>query len=328
VILRAEGLPAFYVDARRCIVTNEHHGQARPLLEITRRRTRAEIIPLLESERIPVLGGFIATTRNGVPTTLGRGASDYTATLVGAAIGARETQIWTDVDGILTADPNLVPTARSIPVLSYAEAAELSRFGAKVLHAKSILPAAEQNVPLRVFNSREPEFPGTLICDSQSESLAPGIKALACKANQTVVRLTLKQPYLVRRLRRVIERMFREHHSTAEVITIKETVATFACERTGTLETIVRNLDQFGSLKVTSDRALVCCVADRRLDATDRARIFDRSVKWQRLSSVSLIADVPQARAHAIVRALHQRIFDDPLIEGWHDRTLATMYPH
>ena len=317
-ILQAEGLPAFYVDARRCIVTDQDHGRAKPLLKSTRRRTRAEIIPLLESGKIPILGGFIATSKNGVPTTLGRGASDYTATLVSAAIGARETQIWTDVDGILTADPNVVESARSIACLSYAEAAELSRFGAKVLHPKSIEPLAEQNLPLRVFNSRSPEFPGTLVCDSHSEPFPIGIKAIACKTNQTAIHLKLTRAYGLQSLSRAIQKTFRQHHLTADIIALTETVVMLACEQTDRLASIIRELERFGPVTAKSDRALICCLVSEDCD-------LDGGVNWLRVSGVSVIAELPQVRARQFVRDLHHHFFGDQVIPRWytHDRISA-----
>ncbi|HYG09225.1 MAG TPA: aspartate kinase, partial [Pyrinomonadaceae bacterium] len=138
-VLAERALPSAYVDARRCIITDDAHGSATPANDETYEHTRAELSPLLAAGRIPVLGGYIGSTADGRTTTLGRGGSDYTAALVGASIGAREIQIWTDVNGVLTADPRVVPHARTIPNLSFAEAAELAYFGAKVLHPKTIL---------------------------------------------------------------------------------------------------------------------------------------------------------------------------------------------
>src|SRR6185437_13106874 len=135
-VLREYGLAARQIEARRCIKTDESYGAASPLPE-SEQSTRNEVLPLLESSKIPVLGGFIGSTISGVTTTLGRGGSDYTAALVGAALNAREIQIWTDVSGVLTADPRVVPEAKTIAVLSYQEAAELAYFGAKVLHPKT-----------------------------------------------------------------------------------------------------------------------------------------------------------------------------------------------
>src|SRR5436309_9757971 len=146
-VLATAGLRARHVDARRCIVTDESPGRATPDPAATAARTRAELVPLLDGGMIPVLGGYIGASTAGVTTTLGRGGSDYTAALVGAALGAGEIQIWTDVSGVQTADPRVVRGARTIPSLSYAEAAELAYFGAKVLHPKTIQPAKTGGSP-------------------------------------------------------------------------------------------------------------------------------------------------------------------------------------
>jgi aspartate kinase len=169
------------VDARRCVVTDEAHGGANPLAAETERATRAELSPLLKAGVTPVLGGFIALSRTGAPTTLGRGGSDYSATLVGAALAAREVQIWTDVDGVLTADPRLVPGAQTVSHLSYAEAAELAHFGAKVLHPKTVQPAGERDIPIHVCNSRRPVGTGTLI-GARVRAGRPAVKAVAHRA--------------------------------------------------------------------------------------------------------------------------------------------------
>ena len=163
-VLEHHGLPASYVDARRCILTDDDHGNANPLMDEVCSRTRAHLNPFLELERVPVLGGFIGATAGGVTTTLGRGSSDYTATLIGAALQADEIQIWTDVDGVQTANPKLVTATRTVPVISYEEARELAVLGARVMHPKMIGPVIEDKIPIRVRNSRFPERSGTLIC--------------------------------------------------------------------------------------------------------------------------------------------------------------------
>lgn len=163
LVLEEHGMPAEYVDARRCVITNNEYGNAAPLLAELKQNTRAELLPLLHNKRIPVLGGFIGSTRDGVTTTLGRGSSDYSATLIGAAVHAREIEIWTDVDGIQTADPRLVQATRTVPHVSYAEAAQLAKLGARVMHPQMIEPVIEQRIPIRILNSHAPEQSGTLI---------------------------------------------------------------------------------------------------------------------------------------------------------------------
>jgi len=183
-VLEHFGVAASYVDARRCIVTDDHHGNANPLVGEVGSRTRAEIEPLLKMKRISVLGGFIGSTLDGVTTTLGRGSSDYSATLIGAALDADEIQIWTDVDGVQTADPNLVAGTQTVPVITYEEAAQLAVLGARVMHSKMIEPVLPRRIPIRVRNSRTPEREGTLIC-AASEPSAGIVKAIAHRMNGT-----------------------------------------------------------------------------------------------------------------------------------------------
>lgn len=178
LILEECGRPVQYVDARRCVITNDRFGNAEPLLDETRQRTVAELLPLVNAKRIPVLGGFIGATRDGVTTTLGRGSSDYSATLIGAALHARAIEIWTDVDGIQTADPRLVKSTRTVPHISYAEAAQLAKLGARVMHPKMIEPVVATRIPVRILNSHAPQQPGTLISDDASHANG-GVKAIA-----------------------------------------------------------------------------------------------------------------------------------------------------
>ena len=166
--MRARGLPVDAVEANELIVTDDHFGAANPLMQQTRERTRARLLPLLERGIVPVITGFIGATEEGVLTTLGRGGSDYSGTIVGACLDSDEIWIWSDVDGVMTADPRIVPEARTIAALSYDEAAEFSYFGAKVIHPKTILPAVERKIPLRILNSFNPEHPGTAIVDQPS----------------------------------------------------------------------------------------------------------------------------------------------------------------
>ncbi len=175
--LEAEGVAARPVDATDLIVTDRRFQQAAPLMEITRDRVTRNLLPLLEEGIIPVVTGFMGATEDGVITTLGRGGSDYSASILGAALGADEVWTWTDVDGVLTADPRIVPEARIIPELSYTEVAELAYFGAKVLHPKTIRPVVEQGIPLWVKNTFNPTCPGTRIVSAPTST--PGtVKAV------------------------------------------------------------------------------------------------------------------------------------------------------
>jgi aspartate kinase len=177
-MLEQHDVRASHVDARSCILTDDQHGSANPLTQAVTARTRAELEPLLERGRVPVLGGFMGATAEGVTTTLGRGSSDYSATLIGGALQAAEIQIWTDVDGVQTADPCLVRAIRTVPVISYEEAGQLAVLGARVMHPKMIKPVVANKIPIRIRDSKTPERDGTLIC-AASEPPKGVVKAIA-----------------------------------------------------------------------------------------------------------------------------------------------------
>ncbi len=180
------GVPSIAVSATEVIVTDSHHGSAEPLMTRTQERAQARLGSLLSEGIVPVVTGFIGATAEGVPTTLGRGGSDYSATILGAALGAQETVIWTDVDGIQTADPRLVPDARTLPLISYSEAAELAYFGARVLHPNTLRPVTAACVPVWIRNSFAPEKPGTKIT-AENVSTGGGVKALTAIRDVTLV---------------------------------------------------------------------------------------------------------------------------------------------
>jgi aspartate kinase len=175
--LKALKVPSESIEATELIVTDAFHGGAEPLMDLTRERSQARLSPLLDQGIVPVVTGFIGATADGKLTTLGRGGSDYSATILGAAMDAAEVVIWTDVDGVLTADPRLVSDARTIPVISYREAAELAYFGAKVLHPKTLNPVMRAAITVSIRNSFAPDRPGTKITP-EGRSIGGGVKAL------------------------------------------------------------------------------------------------------------------------------------------------------
>jgi len=202
-ILRSSGTAAEAVDATELIVTDNSFGNASPFLDETNARTRQRLAPIRRRGAIPVVTGFRGATRDGVCTTLGRGGSDYSATLVGAALDADEVWIWTDVDGVMSADPRLVPGARIIPEISYREAIELSFFGARVLHPKTIQPVMKKGIPVWIKNSFNPQCPGTKIVAVPTDR-TPGVKALTSVSNADLVTIsgkdTLSFPRLATRV--------------------------------------------------------------------------------------------------------------------------------
>ncbi len=186
--IRERGLRSEPIEATELIVTDGNFGNASPLMEETTAKAQARPRPLLKDGCVPVVTGFTGATRDGVTTTLGRGGSDYTATILGAALDADEVWIWTDVNGVMTADPRIVPSARTLSEISYAEAAELSYFGAKVLHPKTIVPMASRDKPVRILNTFEPDNPGTTIV-RQARSDARTVKAITAIKNLCILSL-------------------------------------------------------------------------------------------------------------------------------------------
>ena len=190
-VLRSKGIAAQAIDGADLLVTDEGFGNASPISDLSRAKTRKRILPLLQENIVPVITGFRAATRKGVSTTLGRGGSDYSATLIGAALDAREVWIWTDVDGVMTADPRLIPEAKIVPVLSYREAIELSYFGARVLYYKTLEPVIKKRIPVWIKNTFNPVSKGTRISlrsNSRSNS-SGGVKAITSVAHANLVTL-------------------------------------------------------------------------------------------------------------------------------------------
>jgi aspartate kinase len=169
-VLSHLGIPAEPIDGTQVIVTDDRHGAASPLMPATARHSQALLCPIIEKGTVPVVTGFIGATEASIPTTLGRGGSDYSATILGRALGADEVWIWTDVNGVMTADPRVVPDARTVPHLSYAEVGEMAYFGAKVLHPQAIRPAKHSAIPVRILNTFQPDHPGTLITKDSDNS--------------------------------------------------------------------------------------------------------------------------------------------------------------
>jgi aspartokinase/homoserine dehydrogenase 1 len=184
--LKQQGVNTEAIEATELLITDSSHGVADPRLDLTQERCEARLFPLLRRGIVPVVTGFIGSTSEGVLTTLGRGGSDYSATILGAALEADEVVIWTDVDGLLTADPRLVPGARTISEVSYREAAELAYFGAKVLHPKTLRPVVQRGIPLWIRNTFAPEKPGTKITPAGSPANS-GVTALTAVSDAAII---------------------------------------------------------------------------------------------------------------------------------------------
>jgi aspartate kinase len=315
-VLFEAGLPALYVDARRCIVTTAEHGRAEPLAGEIARRSRAELQSIIEARHIPVLGGFIGASVDGLTTTLGRGGSDYTAALIGAALSAREIQIWTDVSGVLTADPRVVKGSRTIPRMSYAEAAELAYFGAKVLHPKTIQPAVEGRIPVRICNSRAPQDAGTLV-GSETEMSPRTVKAIAHKTGITIVQISSARMLGAYGFLHAIFDIFNRHRTVIDVVTTSEVSVSLSLDDASALPAIVSELKQLGAVQVEQPRAIICIVGEGLRDTPGiAARIFNSlsdiniSLISQGASSINLTFVVTEDDLHEAVNRLHATFFE------------------
>jgi aspartate kinase len=259
--LTARGLGAAWIDARRAVVTDREHTAAAPLLPETTAALMQHVDPPLASGRLPVMGGFVGATKDGVTTTLGRGGSDYSAAIVGACLGAGEIQIWTDVDGMLTADPRIVAEPQVVPHLSFAEASELAYFGAKVLHPSTILPAVTRSIPVRILNSHRPHARGTLITAERPPSQRP-LTAIASKKQVSVVDITSSRMLMAHGFLRRLFEVFERHRTPVDVVTTSEVTVSVTVDDRRRLPAIVESLSEFAEVACEHDMAIVCAVGD------------------------------------------------------------------
>ncbi|MBZ5603593.1 MAG: lysine-sensitive aspartokinase 3, partial [Acidobacteriia bacterium] len=267
------GLKAVHLDSRKVILTDRRHTQAAPIFAETNARLTATIPPLVK-DRVVVMGGFIASTEDGVTSTLGRGGSDYTAAIVGAGIGAKEIQIWTDVDGMLTADPRILPGGFRVKTCSFAEAAELAYFGSKVLHPATVIPAIEKNIPVRILNSRRPEVEGTLIV-AEAPPCANPIRSIACKQNITLVNIVSTRMLMAHGFLRRIFEIFDRFETPVDMLATSEVSVSLTIDSTAALPAIRAELETFAEVSVEDNQAIVCLVGDAiRQSPGVSARVF------------------------------------------------------
>jgi len=316
-VMRARGLEAEAVDAFDAgMITDDRFGAAEPLPQ-----SEPALRGALEAYRargvVPVVTGFIGKTLDGRVTTLGRGGSDYSAALVGAALDADEIEIWTDVPGVMSADPRVVPEAHTIDCLSFAEAAELAYFGAKVLHPKTIHPAVRRAIPVRVKNTFAPAHPGTVIT-AAGDPAARGPRAIAHKRGITVVHIESARMLLAHGFLARIFEVFARHAVVVDLVATSEVSVSCTVDRDAGLEAAVKELGETGSVTVRRGGCLVCVVAGHLL--TDPAvcpRIFSAlgraGVAVQLLSmgasAVNVGLVVEDSQGEDAVRALHREFF-------------------
>jgi aspartate kinase len=321
--LRREGIEADWIDCRRAIVTDHEFTRARPLYGPTESRLREMVPAVLERGAVPVVGGYVGATLEGVPTTLGREGSDFSAAIVGAALGADEVLIWTDVDGMLTADPRMFPGARRVRTLSFAEALELACSGAKKPHYGTLGPASRSGVCIRILSSRHPEAEGTLI-GRRNPDAPPTIKSIACRVDERLISARASRS---EGLDGFLPRMFGVCETFRPALVVLgddgERRVDLGLNRADRLSEIHPRLraaaGPFSDLDVRPGRAVISLVSE---DLATHPELVERTLEAARdheprlvlaggaAPCVRLLAD--EADLAAIVASLHERLLPGP----------------
>ncbi len=318
--LSGAGVPAILADAGDFLRTDARFGKARPDRAALADLAPAVIGPALDRGQVVVTQGFIGATADGATTTLGRGGSDYSAALLGAALGAECVEIWTDVSGLMTADPRIVPAARTLSEASYEEAAELATFGAKVLHPATQAPLVERGIPIRVLNSRDPGHPGTLIGpEARLERLGDSpIRSISHKKGITA--LSIRAPRMLGAfgfLRALFE-VFERHEVVVDVVATSEVSVSLTIEDPSRLADVRRDLEAVGELRIDEGRAIIAVVgiglrdtpgvAARVFRATEPANV---EIISQGASAINITFVTREAEGPDVVRRLHREFFGD-----------------
>ncbi len=305
------GMDSELLDARKLVRTDENFTSARPDMEETFRLCRENAHPV--SGRLLITQGFIASSPAGVTTTLGRGGSDYSASIMGAALDAGEIQIWTDVNGIMTSDPRMIPEAATIPEITYEEAGELAFFGAKVVHPATIQPAVAKGIPVLVKDTGSPEREGTRIAANAG---SPGLKAISVKKGITVVNIASSRMLEAHGFLRRIFAIFDAAETPVDLVTTSEVSVSVTIEKTESLPGILKKLEALGEVSVENGLSIICMVGrDLWKNPSFPAKAFsalnDIPVRMISLgaSEVNLSLVVPSEKSDAALKNLHSRFF-------------------
>lgn len=311
------GLDAVFVDSRQCIVTDANYMRAAPLLDETNERLKSKVQPWLDAGKVPVMGGFIGATKSGTTTTIGRGGSDYSAALVGAGLGAERIDIWTDVDGMMTTDPNLCPDARRIKVISFDEAAELAYFGAKVLHPSTVLPAVQKNIPVYILNSRNPTCEGTRIA-ARVPACRNFFKAIAAKKRITIIDVAATRMLLAHGFLKAIFEIFDKHRVSVDVVSTSEVSVSLTVDSNESIPALAADLAKLADVEYEGRKAIVCVVGENLRDkAGVAAKVFgelsDVKIRMisQGASEINLTFVIEEEDVPRVVKRLHATFFAD-----------------
>ena len=312
-VLRARGVDAEHVEARDVMITNDDFTRAEPQTDAIADAAREQVLPVVRAGRVPVLGGFIGSTKEGITTTLGRGGSDFSASLVGAALKADVIEIWTDVDGMLTADPRVVPSAQLIDRIRFDEASELASFGAKVLHPMTIAPAVRLGIPVYIYNSRNPTGTGTLIT---REAPRRPVSAIAGKSNVTVFKVTAAKMLLAHGFLHTVFEIFERHKTSVDVVATSEVSVSLTTDEDHHLDEIVVELRRLGDVAVERNRGIValvgaglsdtCEAMARALGALGHTRVHMLSLS---ATGINLTAILDAEQLQPVMRRLHDEFF-------------------
>jgi len=309
------GVPAEHVDAREVMITDDAFTRAEPDVDAITEASQRLLAPLARDGRVPVLGGFIGSTPRHVTTTLGRGGSDYSAALIGAALQAEAIEIWTDVDGMLTADPRVVDGARLLERVGFDEASELASFGAKVLHPMTIYPAVRLGIPVLVLNSRRPEGKGTLIT---FESPRRPVTAIAGKSGVTLIRLRTPRMLLTEGFLRTTFDVFHRHRASIDVVATSEVSVSLTIDDPSRLDALLPDLRELGDVAIERSRGIIAVVgAELSAGGEHMARAL-RALQDTRIHMLSLSATginltivVDGESVTPVMRRLHDEFFGD-----------------
>jgi aspartate kinase len=320
--LSARGVAAALVDSRECIMTDGAHMRAAPLYPETNELLLKHLLPLLDKKLVPVMGGFIGATKAGVTTTIGRGGSDFSAAIVGAGLNAQRIEIWTDVDGMLTTDPNLIPEARRIKVISFEEAAELAYFGAKVLHPATVLPAIQKDIPVYVLNSRNATCEGTRIT-AHAPHCTNFFKAIAVKKRITIVDVAAPRMLLAHGFLRAIFEAFDRHRVPVDVVSTSEVSVSLTVDSNEAIPALAADLAKLADVKYEGRKAIVCLVGENLRETPGiAARVFgelaDVKIRMisQGASEINLTFVIEEEAVPGVVQRLHKAFFStlDPAV--------------
>jgi len=311
-------LPAAHVDSRSCVITDANHTKAVPLFPEIDLRLAHRVKPLLNKGHIPIMGGFIGSTREGATTTLGRGGSDFTAAIVGAGLGAESIEIWTDVDGMMTTDPRLCRDAHRIRTISFDEAAELAYFGAKVLHPATLLPAVQKDIPVFVLNSRNPGCEGTRIT-ARAPQCRNYFKAIAAKRRITIVDVVATRMLMAHGFLKSIFEVFDRHRCPVDMVSTSEVSISLTVDSTEAIPAIAADLEKLADVKYEGRKAIVCLVGENiRGTRGIAAKVFgalpETNVRMisQGASEINISFVIEEDDVDETVRVLHKVFFADP----------------